>query len=406
MKQTNNNQVISINRLTACMIVNNSQVERTGIPMSDTEFCELFNSLPDEINVVVENGADANKQAKTASSYLEQSANSGNTGSGKSMPHYDEVCALLSLNTKGRVVAFRKSVDFIYSGKVVSEDEFNVPENAGQTGKIVYQDILRNQGVFKVYGECRRVTIPNRKVNKRSRVSMGKASLDGAGETSVASFEEAVPIECESLFEPCKANLRSFMCSKTRQEIEDFFDFMLENYGAQKHDTLIYLSGMYKTLTDEEESFMLSLCEEGEVELSQRAKYLECMGKMFGSLTDTATPIEIKTLNGADSVEFDMEDLVLKLVNNTEILKRITDAEIEELKADKCMEVIMQSDGDGKVLANVLSQYISMDIPYLADMGVCGNLTLLYHLLLLINLRISNERVMIVVKRCDVVTFK
>lgn len=402
MRKNEGNQIISINRLTACMIVNNSRVERTGIPLSDSEFCELFNALPEEIEVEFEEAPEVSAQGKTLSDVI---GAGGAVRKSRGQAPYDEVNALLELNSKGRVVAFRKNNMFQYEGKVMAEDEFELPERVSSTGRAVYQDILKNQGVLGVFGECRKVAIVNRQEKKKSRVNMGKGNLQGYEDASIASFEDVVPIQCESLYSPCKASIKTFMTTKTKQQIEEFFDFMLENYGAQKQDTIIYLCGLFGTLTEDEVNFMLDLTESGDVTAENSKKYLECCSKIFGAFTDSGEPIEIETLD-AETAEFDMESLMLKLVDSNETLKKIMDAEIESLSSNKYMKVIMESDGQGKVLANILGQYTPVDMPFMADMGVSGNLMFLYHLLQLINLRISNERVMVTMKRCDVVTFK
>lgn len=403
--------VMEMSNFVATMVANNSQIERTGIPMTDEEFTGMYNTLPNTVRIeidqdVFEKNSTAKIQqasSKSVSTILggAQKPRTSRSRRGADSENYDEVSVLLELNTPGKVRAFRKSNMFNCEGRAVTEEEFIVPEGKHKQNP-VYLTILEHEGVYGTYAETRKMTLPGVPFAKTAKPKTHKKrySADQEGDRAV-SLETVVPIECCGLFQPSKATVSTFIGRRSSHQMDNFLEFMAETNQSDRATTLLYLAGLFDVITDEQVATVQEVLSSGTVPQDKKEVYRQTLEALINDLRDTSTPIQLE-LNYDGTLN--MSKAIYELMQSNRSLKELYDTAMEGLKSDKYLSLLLE-DASDKALASIISSYIPMALPEIIDMGPEDNLELIFNLMQLAGGHISNGQVTLTVKECDVVSF-
>lgn len=404
-EDTSGKKVIEMSKFIATMCCNTSRIQKTGVPLTNDEFMDIYNNLPD--TVVIEFEDDNDNATKREVSQQAVSALVGNSAVFRSKAReeqYDEMCVLMSLDTAGKVTAFNKSDFMSVAGTPVSVEKFVAPESADPNNE-VYEHIKRTLGTFAVYSERRAVSVNNApKASKTSKFKTGHTKyFDEQQGNRAISLESMVPIECKSLFSPSKVNPFTFISSKSRPELDDFLDDMRDQYNYGTAEVLVTLLGLYNQVKESDAQTVLQLLGD-EVEAigpaqieAYQASITAALCSMFSDNLTKPAPLDMQ--GGLDVLR-----TINLLMDHNASFKQLIDTGRDQLRLDNYMKVLVDSQPDQANLA-IVSNYIPIVLSDETSLTPRESLDFIWSLMELIGGLTSNSVVSVTVKDCDVVTF-
>lgn len=410
---TENKKVVEMSRFIATMVCLDSHIRATGEALTDEEFMQIYNSLPDTVILEFEQGTEPvkpgvpdNKSSNRTGKNSKVQSLIGDSGSLLERAReegYDDVSVVLELDNEMKVRAF-KSSPLSTSRTPVAPSDFTRPESVG-TGLEVYQHIIDTLGDYAVFSESIPATVSGVTPSRTTKVGMrhlGKTPETASLKTGrMLALEDMVKIECRSLFSPSKATPLTFISSKTREQLDMFLQDMQSSFGYDKEHALVILAGLFGIVSNEDVEKVLEVINSDDISPENLSAYNRVISSIFQSMSDSE-PLENLTYTYDGTL--DMERAVCELASHNKQLESLLVEGEQLLAQDAYMKVLLKSNPEQAILG-ILSSWIPMTITDFNSLAPRENFEFIWELMECLGGKTGNSLTTVTVKDCDVVAF-